>query len=96
MSEDVEKLKKQIKNPDKEFVVNAVSREDLFYMLGHDEDAVNYINSLSDEEIQEAINSMEYNEYRDELWEKLMKIIDRKQEKWTYKSKNKRRWNEGK
>ena len=79
MDEDIEKLKKQIKNPDKEFVVSGVSREDLFYMLGHDEEALKEINSLTDEEIQYAINELETEEnYEDELVDKLRDILDKK------------------
>ena len=79
MDEDIEKLKKQIKNPDKEFVVNAVSREDLFYMLGNDKYALEDVNSLTDEEIQYAINELETEEnYEDELVDKLRDILDKK------------------
>lgn len=79
MDEDIEKLKKQIKNPNKEFVVSGVSREYLFYMLGHDEEALKEINSLTDEEIQYAINELETEEnYEDELVDKLRDILDKK------------------
>ena len=56
-----------------------MSREDLFYMLGHDEEALKEINSLTDEEIQYAINELETEEnYQDELVNKLRDILDKK------------------
>ena len=89
MTKSEKKLENKIRDPDKEFAINSVSRRDLVYLLGQDKEAVDDINSLSDEEIQEAISSIEYNveyndymdNYMDELWEKLMKIIDKKQGK---------------
>ena len=69
----VKKLENKIKNPEKEFVVASVSRRELFYMLGRDEEALSNINSLSDEEIQDAINNMNSDDYldQDELFYKL-------------------------
>ena len=79
MSEDVKELEKKIKDPDKEFVVNAVSRRDLFYMLGSDNYALEDINSLSDEEIEYAINELECEPNYNELINKLGEILDKKQ-----------------
>ncbi len=76
----VKELEKKIKDPDKEFVVSSVSRRDLFYLLGHDKDALDDINSLNDDEIQEAINNMENDDYKDELFYALMEILDKKDE----------------
>ena len=79
MSEDVKELEKKIKNPDKEFVVNAVSRRDLFYIFGRDEDALKYINLLTDKEIEYAINELECEPNYNELIDKLGEILDKKQ-----------------
>ncbi len=75
MSEDVKKLEKKIRDPDKEFVINSVSRRDLFYLFGHDEEAIVDINSLTDEQIQYVINNLESENYKDELFLKLMEVL---------------------
>ena len=80
MSEDIKELEKKIKDPDKEFIITSVSRRDLFYMLGSDNYALEDINSLSDEEIQYAINELETEpNYEDELADKLREMLDKKE-----------------
>lgn len=78
---NVKELEKKIKNSDKEFIVSSFSRRDLFYLLGHDKDALDYINSLTDEEIQHAINNLEIEDNEDELFYELMQIISDKNNK---------------
>ena len=71
-------LEKKVKRPSKSFIIHSISRVGLFYLLGSDEEAVEEINSLSDEEIEKAINSIEVDHeyYYDELAEKIKKILD--------------------
>ena len=80
MSEDIKELEKKIKDPDKEFIITSVSRRDLFYMLGSDNYALEDVNSLTDEEIQYAINELETEpNYEDELADKLREMLDKKE-----------------
>ena len=80
MSEDIKELEKKIKNPDKEFIITSVSRRDLFYILGRDKYALEDVNSLTDEEIQYAINELETEpNYEDELADKLREMLDKKE-----------------
>lgn len=73
--ENAKKLEKKLKNPNTEFIINSVSRRDLFYLFGHDEEAVDDINALSDEQIQKVVDNLKIKSYRDELFLKLLEEL---------------------
>ncbi len=80
MNKTIMDLEKKIKEPNVEFVIHAVSRIDLFYILGRDKYALEDVNSLTDEEIQYAINELETEpNYEDELADKLREMLDKKE-----------------
>ncbi len=73
-------LEKKVKRPGKIFEIHSISRMGLFYLLGNDEKALDAVNSLSDLEIEKAIESIEVDHeyFYDELAEKIKKILDAK------------------
>lgn len=79
MNKTIMDLEKKIKEPNVEFVIHAVSRIDLFFLLGANEKALRDVNLLTNDEIQYVIDNLKTEEnFENELIEKMKEFIEKK------------------
>lgn len=71
-------MEKKNKKSNKTFFVKVASRKGLAYMLGDNKEAVKELNSLSDAEIQQAIDNIAVAFSFTELFERLSRIVKSK------------------